>query len=94
MSGFAYYIYYRVDAGRAAELESRVRAMQDELRRRTGIAGRLLKKRAEPLLWMEIYEVVEEPIAFEPALSDLVNRYRLNEGLQVTIQRQTECFLV
>lgn len=93
MSGFAYYIYYRVDAACDAELEPRVRAMQVEVERLTGIAGRLMKKRGEPLLWMEVYEGVDDAPHFESALAKLVESYGLSTGLQPGTARKAETFL-
>lgn len=88
-----YYVYYRVAAERAAGLEPRVRAMQAALATETGIAGRLMVKRGEPLLWMEVYEGVADAGGFEQALARLVEAHRLADALQPGSQRRTECFL-
>jgi len=88
-----YYIYYRVAPEHAASLEPRVRAMQAALAAETGIAGRLMEKRGEPLLWMEVYEGVADGGRFEQVLSRLVTEHRLADGLLPGSQRQTECFL-
>lgn len=93
VSGFACYIYYRVDAACAAELEPRVRAMQADVQRLTGIAGRLMKKRGEPLLWMEVYEGIDDAPHFESTLARLVESYGLSTGLQPGTARKTETFL-
>lgn len=92
MSSLSYYIYYRVDPARAAELEPRVRAMQASLDCKIGVAGRLLKKRDEPQVWMEIYEEVEDATAFERALAEAVERERLADFLQPGSGRSSECF--
>ena len=60
-----YYIYYRVDPDSAHTLEPMVRGMQARLKCSSGVMGRLLKKRGEENLWMEIYENVTEPEKFE-----------------------------
>ncbi|HSD61362.1 MAG TPA: DUF4936 family protein [Burkholderiales bacterium] len=88
-----YYIYYRVAPEHAAGLEPRVRAMQAALAAETGIAGRLMEKRDEPLLWMEVYERVTDAGSFEQSLARWVKEHRLAEGLQPGSQRRTECFL-
>ena len=93
MSGFGYYIYYRVRGEGAAMLESRVRALQTDLVRRTGVIGRLLKKRGEPLLWMEVYENVKDAWHFEGILAELVKSHDLESGLQPDTGRHVECFL-
>lgn len=90
----AYYIYYRIDPACAAQAEQRVRAMQAGLDCKTGVAGRLLKKRGEPHLWMEIYEEVEDADAFEQALAEAVNGERLLELLKPGTDRSIECFVM
>ncbi len=68
--------------------------MQAALDARTGVAGRVLAKRDEPLLWMEIYEEVEDGPHFESALAAAVAEHRLDELLQQGSQRRTECFVM
>ena len=87
-----YYIYFRVAQQQAEILEIRIRAMQAELRETTGIAGRLMKKRGEPLLWMEVYEQVSDTGDFERALTAAVEKFKLAEYLQPGAARKTECF--
>lgn len=87
-----YYIYYRIQEPSAASLESRVRAMQNTLRSQTGIEGRLLKKRGEPLLWMEIYENVPDGESFETALANAVSEHAVCELLKPGTSRMVECF--
>lgn len=89
---FFYYIYYRVDGRHAQTLEVRIRNMQAEMRERTGVCGRLLKKCGEPLLWMEVYESINDPANFEQALADVVEKYSINDCLQPGSSRKTECF--
>ena len=86
----SYYIYYRVaDAAAAAPM---VRDLQTALRKDTGIAGRLLVKRGEPALWMEIYEDVDDASAFERALAQLVSRLDFQRVLVPGAGRKVECF--
>jgi hypothetical protein len=68
--------------------------MQAQLDARTGVAGRMLAKRDEPLLWMEIYEEVEDGPRFEEALAAAVTEHRLDAGLQPGSARRTECFVM
>lgn len=86
-----YYIYYRVSNRNAAETEVLVRSMQSRLACRSGIGGRLLKKRGEPGLWMEIYENVDETDRFERLLAQAVDEFDLDMFLDGP--RHTECFL-
>lgn len=88
-----YYVYYRVEPARAAELESRLRALQAALAAETGIPGRLMRKRGEPLLWMEVYEGVGDAEIFERALERLVREHGVADALQPGSQRRTECFV-
>lgn len=89
-----YYIYYRVDPARAAVAEARVRELQTALDCRTGVAGRLLKKRGEPHLWMEVYEEVEDPARFEETLAQLVEEKGLRALLAPGAERRVECFVM
>lgn len=86
-----YYIYYRVSEKEAGEAETLVRSMQARLACRSGVAGRLLKKRDEPGLWMEVYEGVVEPARFERLLDQAVDEFDLAMFLDGT--RHSECFL-
>lgn len=85
-----YYIYYRISEKDAVEAELLVRAMQARLACRSGIVGRLLKKRDEPGLWMEVYEDVSEPERFEHLLNQAVDEFDL--GMFIDGPRKMECF--
>jgi|GEM_PF-861899 len=89
---FAYYIYFRVAAQQETVMEHRIRAMQAALFQTTGVRGSLRKKRDEPLLWMEIYEHVENAENFENALAAAVEKFKLAECLQTNTTRKIECF--
>ena len=84
-----YYVYYRVDAADSHHLEPLVRGMQSRLKCRTGVAGRLLKQCGDALLWMEIYDNVGQPVAFEHALQKVVSEFDIEMFLD---RRITECF--
>lgn len=88
----AYYIYYRVDAAKAGACASGVRELFAAIRKTTGIGGRLLKKRGEPLLWMEIYENVGDEAQFEWELAEAAARLQFQEFLQAGSGRHLECF--
>jgi hypothetical protein len=85
-----YFIYYRVAARDAGEAEHLVRTMQARLVCRSGIRGRLLKKRDEPGLWMEIYEMVANPQTFERLLNQAVDEFDI--AMFVDGTRHLECF--
>ena len=85
-----YYIYYRVSEKNVDEAETLVRSMQARLACRSGVAGKLLKKRGEPGLWMEVYENVAEPGRFEGLLDQAVDEFDI--ALFAEDSRHLECF--
>ena len=85
-----YYIYYRVAAKDTTEAELLIRSMQARLACRSGISGRLLKKRDEPGLWMEVYEDIAEPQGFERLLNQAVDEFDI--ALFADGPRHLECF--
>jgi hypothetical protein len=88
----SYYVYYRVSPERAALARERVTALLDFVACSAGVRGRLLIKRNEPHLWMEVYEPVQEVDAFDPALARGVRELGLEEILAPGARRQQECF--
>ncbi len=87
-----YYIYYRVDPKKAKACEPKVRKLLAAVERATGVAGRLLRKRGEPLLWMEVYENVADEAKFEWAVADIADQLKLKEYLDHDTTRHVECF--
>lgn len=89
---YSYYIYYRVSSDRAQSCEARVLELFSAIKQSTNIAGRLLKKRSEPLLWMEVYESVRDDAKFELALEQATAQLKLTDCLHEGSTRRTECF--
>jgi len=89
---WSYYIYYRVDPVQAETCAAAVQKLLATMQERSGIRGRLLKKRNEPLLWMEIYEQVIDEARFELELAEAVAASGINALLQAGSTRHTECF--
>lgn len=89
---YSYYIYYRVAPDKAEDCEVRVLELISALKERTGVAGRLLKKRSEPLLWMEVYENVRDDAKFELELEHAAAEQKIAECLQEGSGRRLECF--
>ena len=87
-----YYIYYRVDPKKAKACEPMVRKLLAAVEQATGVAGRLLRKRGEPLLWMEVYENVADEAKFEWAVADIADQLKLKEYLEHDTTRHVECF--
>ncbi len=86
----SYYVYYRVgDASQATALANKLLAA---MKRKTGIAGRLLRKRDDPATWMEIYEGVQDATAFERSLAECVEATQFTSVLQTGSARHLECF--
>lgn len=88
----SYYIYYRVDPAKVTAYEPRIGELLAAVRKATGIAGRLMKKRGEPNLWMEVYENVVDGSKFEWALAEAVSRLEVQECLLPGTPRHVECF--
>lgn len=90
---WSYYIYYRVDADKSAAGAAATEKLLAAVRSATGIQGRVLKKRKEPQLWMEIYEQVTDEAQFEWALAEAVAASGIATALQPGSARHTECFI-
>ena len=89
---YSYYVYYRVDGKRASEAEQAVLQLLDAVKQATGVPGRLLKKRTEPTLWMEVYENVSDEAHFEWELADIADQFKVKEYLETDTTRHCECF--
>lgn len=89
---YSYYIYYRVAPHQAETCEARVRELLTAIQQITTVTGRLLKKRNEPLLWMEVYENIGDDTKFELELAHAATRLKLGECLQDGSARRSECF--
>ena len=85
-----YYVYYRVTQPQQAG--AAVRDMQSQLLVRSGVRGRLLIKRDQPGLWMEVYEGVNDAPAFETELDRLIAATKLEGFLAPGSRRHSECF--
>ena len=87
---FSYYVYYRVsDPRRANPVLTRLFELMDT---RVGVRGRLLVRRDEPDLWMEIYEGVGQPAQFEQTLAHCVDELQFTGLLLPAGTRKLECF--
>ncbi|ARU32248.1 hypothetical protein CAP31_11530 [Sulfuriferula sp. AH1] len=84
-----YYIYYRVHSD-DPETEQLIRGMQVRLGCRSGQYGNLVKRRDDPLTWMEIYEHVSDSATFEQQLARAVAEFDVE--MFINGSRVTECF--
>jgi hypothetical protein len=89
----AYYIYYRVPLEQAEPAKRLVAKLQRELLERTGVHGRLMRRRDDPATWMEIYEDVPDEKSFETALSQVLQGSGFSDVLVPGSQRITETFV-
>ena len=89
---YSYYIYYRVDPAQAEMAKLRIKQLLAAVAKSSGIAGRLMTKRGEPNLWMEVYEGVADEARFEWELANAVNQLNAIEFLQPGNGRHIECF--
>ena len=78
-----YYVYYRVEAARLVELRRDVEQLFDEVARATGVHGRWMHRRDDPLTCMEVYEGVNDARAFDA----LLERAAARLGVERTIER-------
>ena len=87
-----YFIYYRVSADRAKACEARVLDLFSTVKQATNVTGRLLRKRREPLLWMEVYDNVRDNAKFALELEQAATQLKVAECLQEGETRKSECF--
>jgi hypothetical protein len=87
-----YYVYYRVALDQSERARRVVGSLQEDVRRRTGVHGRLLRRRDDPTTWMEIYEGISDEQAFDASLADAVDRSGFSTLLAEGSGRITEIF--
>ena len=80
-----YYIYYRVDPSRLAEVRAAVEELLAAVERQTGIRGRWMRRRDEATTYMEVYEGVRDDQAFEALLE--------REAGKLGLERRVERFV-
>ena len=88
-----YYIYYPVRVGLEADLVRTVYLLQDDLAHQLGVRGRILRKADDPWTWMEIYENVIDPMVFEAALEQCLERHGFGRFLAEDGRRHVERFV-
>jgi hypothetical protein len=81
----SYYVYYRVDAEQVGALRLSIPGLFKTIENKTGIAGRWMRRRDDPLTYMEIYEGVKDEAAFEALLE--------RESAKLGLERKTERFV-
>ena len=80
-----YYVYYKVEPEVLALLRSAVEELFEKIEKQTGIRGRWMHRRDDPLTYMEVYEDVKDEEAFEALLE--------REGAKLGVPRKVERFV-
>jgi hypothetical protein len=78
-----YYVYYRIDATRAGRLRIEIENLFEKIQKESGIRGRWMRRRDDPLTCMEVYEGVSDDKAFDV----LLERESAKLGLERKIER-------
>lgn len=81
----SYYVYYRVDPARLAELRAVVERIFAAVERETGVRGRWMRRCDEATTYMEVYENVADERAFETLLA--------RESAAFGLERKVERFV-
>lgn len=87
------YVYYRLRDDARARAAHVTGELQAGVAARIGVRGRLLVKRGEPLLWMEIYEGVADVQGLLDALAAEAMRLQFDALLQPGKARAVEVFI-
>lgn len=69
MSALSYYMYYKVDPARVAEVRAVVEALMRRVHAATGVQGEWQRRRDDPATFMETYANVTDAAAFDKALA-------------------------
>jgi isocitrate dehydrogenase kinase/phosphatase len=80
-----YYVYYKVEPELLALLRSAVEELFEKIEKQTGVRGRWMHRRDDPLTYMEVYEDVKDEKAFEALLE--------GEGAKLGVPRKVERFV-
>jgi len=80
-----YYVYYKVHQAELAALRALVEKLFQDIEKHTGVRGRWMHRRDDPLTYMEVYEGVRDEKAFEALLE--------REGAKLGVPRKVERFV-
>jgi hypothetical protein len=89
LSALNYYVYYKFDPARIADLRTVVAKVFLRVDAATGIQGQWQRRRDDPSTFMEIYSNVTDGAAFDQSLSAALEE---SGFAQLGIQRVTEIF--
>ena len=88
-----YYVYYRVDPARLAELRGAVAELFAAVERETGVRGHWMRRRDEATTYMEVYEGVKDDQAFDALLERECKRLGLAQLVAPGAARRQEQFI-
>jgi hypothetical protein len=74
-----------VEVQRVAEIRAGVEKLFKSVERECGVRGRWMHRRDDPATYMEVFEGVKDPAAFEAVLE--------REGAKLGVQRRLERFI-
>ncbi|MBV8032688.1 MAG: DUF4936 family protein [Betaproteobacteria bacterium] len=80
-----YYVYYKVEAGQLPSVRAWVDRFFRAAKERFKVDGRLLRRRDDPATYMEVYEGIADPDAFDAFLE--------TEARVLGIDRHVERFI-
>jgi len=69
LSPVHYYVYYKSDPSRIAELRATVEKLFESVQAATGVRGEWQRRRDDPATFMETFRNVEDAGAFDRALA-------------------------
>ena len=78
-----YYVYYRVDLAKLAEVRASVEQLFSTIERESGVKGRWMHRRDDAATYMEVYEGVRDSGAFDA----LLEREASGFGLERKVER-------
>ena len=76
-----YYVYYRVDPQQ--DVRRSVREILGEIKTKTGVQGRWMRRRDDPSTYMEVYEGVSDGAAFEALLERLGSGFAVPRRVEI-----------
>jgi hypothetical protein len=88
-----WFVYYKLDASAARDLEPCLRRMQRQVAAASGVRTRLMRRAdadGDPVTLLEVYDGIAQPAAFEAALAAALAHAGLPASLAA--QRRTEKF--
>lgn len=80
-----YYVYYKISPDQISRLRDAVQILFKVIEKQCGVRGRWMHRRDDPSTYMEVYEEVKDPAAFEALLE--------REGAKLGVPRKLERFV-